>query len=71
MLKILLMIGGVWFSLAFLFVVALAAAGAKPMPSAESTQVHEAVPAAEPETNETSPAPRRKHRWQIWKPARA
>ena len=74
MLKILLVVGGVWISLAFVFVFALAAASARSIPPQEVSQVPSSVAAPEaPQVQSTSPAlsqRRRKIPWQLWKPAR-
>lgn len=81
MLKILLVIGGVWFSFAVVFVLAMAAAAKKPIPP--ETVVTESAPAAAPEpiladTRNSSDQParhagpsKRRVGWQVSKPARA
>ena len=74
MLKILLVVGGVWFSLAFLFVVALAAAGAKSIPSTATVKAAGAVTDPEPQAagaDSTARPPRRKIRRPLLEPADA
>jgi hypothetical protein len=73
MLKILLLLGGVWFSLAFLFVLALVAAAGKSVPQPDSIESPRAISATESQAGTSVPAQSggRKFRWQIWKPVRA
>jgi len=73
MLKILLVVGGVWISFAFLFVLALAAAGAKSIPP-EMVEAPDPSVSPDPQLAEsTSPSrpARRKMRWRISKAMRA
>lgn len=70
MIKILLVIGGVWFSLAFLFVFALVAAARKSIPP-DDVAASAVLPAnvTAPETQPVASARRRKSWWFVRKPA--
>jgi hypothetical protein len=67
MIKILLVIGGVWFSLAFLFVFALVAAARKSLPP-ENVATPAVLP-AEATASEKQPFAK-PHRRKLWWPIR-
>jgi hypothetical protein len=78
MLKILLVIGGVWFSFAFVFVLALAAGAKKSIPPETAASESVATTAAPivPEIASVLEArasrpPQRRPRWRVGKPVRA
>jgi hypothetical protein len=74
MLKILLLAGGIWFSLAVLFVVALCAAGSRPFPRKRSKpvlKIQSYIPKPTVRAASARRASRREAPWEMEKPVEA